>query len=275
MNFVRYVILTTLIPVFYSALTAPLLAHELWLEPEKYQVETGEPAKIHIRNGESFAGISLSYFTNRIRSFRWASQTETGDVISRSGDVPAATVIFEDEGLASFVYESTPSTLTYSKWEKFVNFVTHKDAVFAIEDHQERDLPKTGFKEVYYRFSKVLLSIGEASGMDKRQGLLTEFVALENPYSPIIGTHLPVALFHKDQPRINAQVEVFERAPDGRVTVFTVRTNEVGVAKIPLNKGHEYLLDAVIVQKPILDIENSKGAVWESLWAALTFEVPK
>jgi hypothetical protein len=39
---------------------------------------------------------------------------------------------------------------------------------------------------------------------------------------------------------------------------------------IPVKSGHEYLLDAVVLRAA----DPDDGAVWETLWAALTFAVP-
>ena len=54
------------------------------------------------------------------------------------------------------------------------------------------------------------------------------------------------------------------------VTVTTTRTDTAGKARIAVAAGHEYLLDAVVLRPAP---EGAK-AVWETLWAALTFAVP-
>lgn len=265
------------IPALLFCLVGPtvLFGHELWLEPEKYQAETGQIVGINIRNGENFSGITLSYFPNRVDSFYWAQGSNQSDVVARSGDIPAASVAFDTAGLVSFVYQSSKSSLTYTNWEKFKNFIDHKDLHFALADHQSRGLPETGFKEVYFRFSKALVGINTAEGQDKVFGLETEFVALENPYLDDLRDGFSVALLYQGAPRKNAQIEVFERDPSGTVAVFKQTTDDQGHARISVKPGHQYLLDAVVLRQPSDALAQDTGAVWESLWAALTFEVPQ
>jgi hypothetical protein len=72
------------------------------------------------------------------------------------------------------------------------------------------------------------------------------------------------------------QVEYFDKDATGVVNVTLHRTDGDGVALLPVTKGHSYLVDAVVMREPEAgSIAAEKGAVWESLWAALTFAVPQ
>ena len=90
---------------------------------------------------------------------------------------------------------------------------------------------------------------------------------------------MKVALRYQDAPRPDAQIEVFERGPEGDVTITMHRTDTAGEAVIPVSKGHEYLFDAVVL-RPVEGVGTGKDVdanqpVWETLWAALTFSVPQ
>ncbi len=41
------------------------LAHEFWIEPQEYQVQSGAPLIADLRNGQNFAGPELAYFSKR------------------------------------------------------------------------------------------------------------------------------------------------------------------------------------------------------------------
>jgi hypothetical protein len=41
---------------------------------------------------------------------------------------------------------------------------------------------------------------------------------------------------------------------------------------VPIKPGFDYLLDAVVLREATP--RTNKGAVWESLWATMTFSVP-
>jgi hypothetical protein len=178
----------------------------------------------------------------------------------------------DSEGLVLVVYESTPATLTYNKWEKFRNFIQHKDFPDAEKSHISRGLPTKGFKEIYHRYAKVLIGRGHSKGRDINFGLETEFVAQTNPFVDPADAGFKAQLLYQQHPRENAQVEVFERDPEGVVSIFLLRTDKDGRVSVPIKPGFDYLLDAVVLREPVP--HTNKGAVWESLWAAMTFSVP-
>ncbi|MDP5216268.1 DUF4198 domain-containing protein [Ruegeria sp. 2205SS24-7] len=248
----------------------PGLAHEFWIEPSEFQVETGAELTAQLRVGEKLKGTPQAYFPNRITRF----EQRYGDVAlpyeGRLGDIPALAMQPDRDGLLVLLHQTAPSTLDYKAWEKFQAFADHKDFPDIRERHLTRGLPLDGFTEIYTRFAKSLIAIGSGAGTDTASGMETEFVALTNPYTDPITDGIAVQLFYQGQPHPNAQVEIFDRAPDGGVTVTLTHTDAQGRALIPVKSGHDYLLDAVRLRP----YDGPEEAVWESLWASLTFAVP-
>src|SRR5690606_5881266 len=117
-------------------------------------------------------------------------------------------------------------------------------------------------------------SVGDGNGADQNYGLLTEMVALANPYTADLSAGLPVQVFYDNAVRADTQVELFARAADGTVEVTTHRTDANGIATLPVQPGVTYMADAVVLRQPDSDLAREKGALWESLWANLTFAVP-
>ena len=271
MSFAR---ILRLVPAVFLGLSTPALSHELWLAPESYQVETGDSLTVQIKNGEAFEGINLAWYDRRIDRFERLQGGDVSQVTGRSGDIPALVIDDAGDGLMVLAYQSRAQTLTYREWEKFTAFVSHKALHGTLERHADRALPQTGFKEAYSRHAKALIGVGDAAGADRAFGFVTEFVALENPYTGDMSDGLSVQLFYNQEPRADAQVEIFARAPDGAVTITTTRTDAQGRAVIGVAPGHDYLLDAVVMREPATDTAAENGAVWESLWAAMTFHVP-
>ncbi len=172
------------------------------------------------------------------------------------------------------VYESTNSTVQYNTWEKFAAFAKHKGFADAEARHLERNLPMGRFSEVYTRYCKSLIGVGDATGQDATTGLETEFVALNNPYTDDLSGGFPVQLFYQGASRSHAQIEVFERGPDGAVDITYLHTDAQGQAVIPVKAAHTYLLDAVVLRDPQEDVAARLNVVWETLWASMTFSVP-
>ena len=54
-----------------------------------------------------------------------------------------------------------------------------------------------------------------------------------------------------------------------------MQTDDNGVATFPVRPGYSYMVDAVVLREPSDRLAEQFGAVWETLWANLTFAVPE
>ncbi len=229
---------------------------------------------VDIVNGQKFRGHALPYLPNTTVLLGELVDGELRPITPRPGDRPAINIAAGKDGLRVLVYQSNTATLTYREFDLFLDFVAHKDLPTSREEHLARGLPESGFKESYTRFSKALVAVGSGAGSDRRLGLETELVALANPYTDTLENGFPVQLFYQDAPRVDAQIEIFEKDGDGEVTISTLRTDGEGVALVPVRPGRIYMLDAVVLRQPAPELAEKTGAVWESLWANLTFALP-
>jgi len=244
-------------------------AHEFWIEPIDWQVQPGANLAANLRNGEGFKGAAQIWYNKNIAR----SELRMADTMiayhGRTGDRPALVVNGVPSGLAILLHETTPDSLVYKTWEKFAKFVAHKDLGIDKAAHLARGFPEAGFTETYTRHVKALVGVGNADGADQAFGLTTEFVAETNPYAPGFETEMRVRLLYQDAPRVNAQIEIFERTPEGAVNIRLTRTDAEGRAAISVKPRHTYLLDSVVIRDA-----TQEGATYETLWAALTFYVP-
>ena len=243
-------------------------AHEFWIDPEAHFVSPDDQIIAHLRVGEVYQGSSYSYLPPRFQRFDYAFDGEIRPVEGTVGDRPAVAMDAPGEGLVTLVHVTTNSRITWKEFEKFESFVRHKDAVWTLDEHDARGLPRENVTEVYSRYAKSLISVGTGEGADIEAGLLTELVALENPFTDDTSDGLDVRLLYQGEPRRDEQIEIYEKDASGEVVVSLVRTDDEGVATIPVKPGHRYMLDAVVLR------EGGDQAQWESLWANLTFAVP-
>lgn len=247
------------------------LTHEFWISPSRYIVEPRGQIVANLRIGKNFEGSVNAYIPNDFSRFEILFAGSKQPVKGRLGDIPALTMQADDEGLAVVVHETTPTELTYPKWEKFEGFATQKDLGWALKAHKARGLPEKDFQEIYRRFAKSLIAIGDGRGKDAPVGMETEIVAEANPYTDDLTMGLRVRVLYKGEPRADAQVEIFSKSPDNKVTVAVVRTDAKGRAVVPVKPKTEYLLDAVVMRTLETDDATKKPA-WESLWASMTFK---
>ncbi len=258
-----------------SVIAAPVAAHEFWIEPLAYQVAPEGRLEANIVNGQEFAGAKLAYLPQRFVNFVLFSGTETDQVEGRPGDLPALQQDPVAEGLNIAAYQANNATVDYANWEKFQKFVDHKDFGDVLSQHEARGISVDGFKEVYSRHSKTLFGVGNSEGSDRRVGLETEIVALTNPYTDDLSAGFQVQVYYRNDLRPNTQVEVFEKAANSTVTISLYRTNDEGIAVFPVRPGYRYMVDAVVLRAPSTALMETSGAVWETLWANLTFAVPE
>ena len=253
-------------------LAGPATAHEFWIAPQAHDVPAGGELVADLRVGEKFEGSAFSYVPPNFTRFEVLMGGTATGVPGRAGDRPALRMAAPGEGLAIVVHQTREYALTYDDWAKFVRFAEHKGFPQVIDRHLARGLPREAVKERYTRFAKSLIAVGDGAGADREVGLLTEIVAEANPYADDLSGGLPVRVLYEGAPRVDAQVELFDRAPDGSVSVTTARTDAEGRAILAVAPGHSYLADAVVMLESEPTARNP--AAWQSLWASLTFAVP-
>jgi hypothetical protein len=250
-----------------------LAAHEFWIEPQDFTPEAGAPLVADLRVGDRLEGATYSYVPPNFTRFEILLGDSVLPVQGRAGDSPALSMTVPGEGLAVIVHVTRDYSLTYKDWETFLRFTAHKDFDWAPARHEARGLPREAVRERYSRHAKSLVALGAGAGADREAGLLTEIVALANPYTDDLSEGLPVRVLYRGAPRVDTQVEIFDRAPDGTVSVSTTRTDAEGRAVVPVQKGHVYLIDSVVLEERVP--ATPEAPAWESLWASLTFAVPR
>jgi uncharacterized GH25 family protein len=257
--------------LLFLLLAQPLTAHELWILPKDFTPDATVPIQADLVNGQKFEGLRLPFLPETNQTLAIVHGGKFATVSNRIGNAPAIDQQSLGDGLNVIVYQSKQSKVTYAELAKFESFVKHKDLGDAVARHRERGLPDANFSEVYTRYSKSLVGVGSGAGSDRSFGMETELVALANPYTDDMSGGLPVRLTYQGAPRADAQIELFDRGPGG-VAITTVRTDGGGVARLPVQAGHVYMADAVVLREKEPQAEG--GAVWETLWANLTFAVP-
>ena len=259
--------------VIFCLLTSPVVAHELWIEPTDFQVQSSYNIVAGIKNGENFEGVQVSYLPTDFEHFVILGANQVVGVVSRIGDRPAIDQAAPSSGLNIIVYESKPTTISYDSFKKFEDFAVNHGVEDIAKAHFARGLSSGSFAEVYTRYSKALVSVGNAQGADRRLGLEAELVALENPYLLKDTTEIRVQLFFDGAPLPDSQIEMYSKASSGELSASVHSTNANGIATLPIEAGSAYMLNAVIFRQPH-ERHQDTNAVWETLWANLTFAVP-
>jgi len=255
--------------IFASAVSA----HEYWIEPDVYRLESGANIVAEVKVGADFNGDTYAYFPDNFNSFDVTDSVETRPITGRIGDAPAINIATTTDGLHVLSQLSSSSKLTWETYEEFESFVKLHGLNWVLDAHAARGLPDSGFDEAYTRFVKSLVAVGDGAGQDTYGGMFFELVAGANPYTDDISNGLPITVLFQGEPLSSSLIHVFYRAePDGAAVKSAVLTNETGQAVIPNYGDGEYMVNAVYMVAPSPQDVERTGIVWHSLWASMSFQ---
>lgn len=283
-----------------------LLAHEMWIEPLRFSVAPKGKIFAHEKVGQNFKGNTYAYLDSRFKQLDISQAHKTKPIKSRLGDKPFIQEVIDDEGLVILSAVSNGSELVYKTKEQFETFINDEKLDWLLKEHQKRGLPEKGFKEIFRRYAKSLVKVGHGKGEDTALGLPLEWVVKTNPYisKPDVkdvtaclvsqgegvankSVHVFSKIFDepkvkssstssdkllKDNKSLNIQNLNLSKAKKITVIKSDLVTDANGCINIPRTKGI-YLINAVKVIRPSSEVFNNTGAVWESLWASITFAI--
>lgn len=279
-------------------------AHEFWIEPHDFTPEAGAPLVADLHTGQYLTAEASPWDPGRFESFRFVDAEGERDVTGERGAIPAIELPTRGTGVQVFAAESNPQSVRYPNFEKFRSFVTEEGAPEIAERHLAAGLPTANLIELYTRHAKALVSVhgttdagaGDAGiPVDTPLGLELELVALDDPYGPdvTVGTELRFQLMYEGAPLPDTQVALFHRkggagaplaastkasdntavgtgTPEG-IERTVARTDPDGRVAFPVAGDGIHLVSAVLLRRPSARAMLSSGAMWESLWASLTF----
>ncbi|WP_422370734.1 DUF4198 domain-containing protein [Hoeflea sp.] len=250
---------------------SPASAHEFWIEPENYAVDSGDQIRADIRIGQDFTGDAFPFIPARFRSFSQHDAQGVDPVAGNIGELPALTAMARADGLTLFTYVSSERRITFQAWEKFQEYLDYEGIKNIPERHQARGLPRDRIREVYFRCAKSLVNVGpEVSGEDRATGMPIELVAKGNPATLKPGEPIQFQLLWQGEPLADTQVALFHKPADGtEADRITTRTDGDGLVAFTLATPGAFMAAAVHMTEP----EPEQDADWQSHWATLTFAV--
>ena len=224
-----------------------------------------------------FDGINLGYFPRNFERFDIFFNDKLIKIEGILGDNPAAKVKLNKKGLGIIIHQTTDNYLNYGEWKKFEDFILEKDLKGVKDIHIKKGFPEKDFVEIYSRYAKSIIIVDKIKGNDKYFGMETEFV-LDIDSFFTNKKEINLTLFYQNKPRKNVQVEIFERNKNNIVKVKKKYTDESGNLKINVKTGFSYLINSVVMREykaENADLNKSSKTLWESLWASITFSIPK
>ncbi len=248
---------------------ATACAHEFWVEPSTFTLESGGRLGVRLCVGDGFEGWSLARNAQRIEKFIATGPAGEQPIVGLDGSEPAGIARFTAPGGYVIAYRSNRA-FTEMPVEKFDEYLKDKGLEKIIPLRGKRSANQKIVHEAYSRNSKALIRVGNVDGsvVDRRMGLRLEIMA-ERDQSPAgeVDMHSYRLLF-EGKPLVDALVTATR--PGTTDGDLKARTDADGRASFRLRALGMWRVAAVHMIRAPHDV----AADWESLWASLTFEIP-
>ena len=255
------------------AFSAGLSAHDFWIEPSTFAPRADEAIRLFLRVGERFTGEPMPRNSAAIERFVAVGPSGEKPVLGRDGLDPAGLFRLDAPGLWHIGYRSKPSPVILPA-EKFEQYLRDEGLEYVSDARAARGQTQMAGRERFSRSVKSLLRAGTDSsvtGFDRALGLTLEFVLDADP-TLTTATRVPMRLLLEGTPLARALVVAYRKdagAAGAGAERMRTRTDAQGRVVLTVEPG-QWLVKAVYMK----GADATSGADWESVWTALTFEVP-
>ncbi|MBC7650701.1 MAG: DUF4198 domain-containing protein [Deinococcales bacterium] len=250
-----------------------VIAHEFWLQPQKYFFNKGETANIKFNLGEDFTGENWTGNNSKINYLIHCTPSNkqvdiTSLVSDKKGD--SIQLKLEEQGTHMIIYNSKNSFINLEP-AKF-NAYLKEDGMTNILNYRKKnnELAISG-KEYYQRSVKTILQVGDSITPNCLQhtALPLDIVPEINPYQAYEITRVyKFKVLFKGSILKNQLVKVWFNT-HGKRTVHDYYTDGIGIIHFSGNTS-EYMVSTVFMEKNTSD----SIAQWQSYWASVTFGFP-
>jgi hypothetical protein len=255
-----------LLTFFACTIVLGLIAHEFWLQPQRFHYQPGETAVLSVRVGENFHGEPWGNNGSLVA----ASQH-----IQPSGNIADLSKTYSDkqgDSISVTLNESGTHLITLQTKNKFIQLKPAEFAAYLKEDglqlasdyrSKNKELDKDG-KEFYQRSVKTIIQAGNAisNACLQKTGLPLDIVPTIHPYTnPKENTY---TIYFQGKPLIGALVKFWTK---GRETKMVEQlSNAEGQVRF-LHSIQPTMISCVHMVR----LSEGQDADWQSYWASLTF----
>lgn len=254
-----------LLLIFISFLILPVIAHEFWLQPEKFIYKRGDNINIRFWVGEDFDGSNWSGNRNKVTSLQLYLGDITDDLSGQLSDEKGDSLqlaVF-DEGTAMVAFNSTNSFIQLDA-DKFNAYLKEDGLQNTIDYRMAHNETDSAGKEFYQRSVKTLIQVGDAKdNISHITGLPLDIIPLTNPYRLKNNDTLTIRAFFNKQILANQLMNVWQRV-EGKTSRQEYRTNENGEFSFVISSTGKWMVSTV----KMIHLDNDPQANWQSYWGS-------
>ncbi len=264
MNF-RFAGLTLLVAA------SPILAHDFWLQPLRFQTQPGTPFAMTFQIGHG--ALRQRWGSNErivaLNDLLPGARRDLRADLKNGGPADIVTQ-FERPGLhvlamqTNFAASDLPAI-------RFNDYAKAEGLALVIATRASAGTADRAGRERYSRRAKALVQVGAQTPANQALatrsiGFKLEIVPLRNPYALGTNRQLPVRVLYKGKPLPNAMVKLTSLEFDAR-PVAVIVTDRAGVANFRVPGVGEWLLN-VIWSEPV---RGDPAVDFDTTFSSLTF----
>lgn len=267
--------------IVLSLVTLACLAHEFWLQPNKYFFNATETATIRFNIGEDFSGENWKGNKNKIQQLlHYTPSNNVNNISSNLSDAIGDSIKLPitEEGTHMVVFNST-NTYIQLEAKKFTEYLIEDGLQQALAFRRDNGEDTLAGKEYYQRSVKTIFQCGRTTtnACTKATSLPLDIIPANNPYliefNPATKELQDKNRFRvcfKSTPLIKHLVKHWYKDENGKVNCYNLYTNKKGWIYIKQQKGVN-MISCVYMER----IQQDSTAQWQSYWSSVTFEKPK
>lgn len=252
--------------------TAPLAAHEFWLQPEKFSIAPGATVNVSLQRGEDFTGEVRPINTERVVALRHYFLGGVTDALRRVPAPPGVESLpftFATPGTHLIAEDSAVSTITLSP-DKFLSYLNDDGLEFVAAARKAAKQDTMPGRERYLRCVKTLIRVGEKSDATfaTRTGQRLEIVPQSDPLAARPGDRLAFTVIFDGKPLAGALVRAWHYR-EKNLLVVKGRTTTDGTIAFELPYAGPWMI-SLVHMIPLKDVPDYD---WQSYWGNLTFSL--
>lgn len=250
--------------VLVSSLFA--IAHEFWLEPQKFLLRIGEKIHLKVFVGEGFTGEEIDFTKFKVAKYtHYSPNGEENTKGSLNEQQLNDFLKFDEEGNHLISLNNTNKHIELEA-DKFNEYLKEEGLDNVLEWRKEHNALNKKGREMYQRCVKTLLQVGETHNELYRlnTGMRLELIPQQNPYTA--AKSLAFQVLFDNKPVKNALLLVWQKGIE-KPNVRKFRTDASGKVSFSFEPKGVFMVSTVHMI-PYID---STDADWQSYWGSYTF----
>jgi uncharacterized GH25 family protein len=251
------------------AVSSICIAHEFWLQPQKFMLNLLEKTSVDVFVGENYTGekVDASKFTiSKMMHYSSLLSENFMDKISTNDSVKIE-ARFASEGNHLLAFNNTNKfiELEANKFNEYLKSEGLDNIV--ILRRQKGEENKNG-REFYQRCVKTLFQVGnkQDNTFRKNTGMRLEIIPEQNPYINSPNKTITFKILFDNQAVKNALVLAWHYQ-NGKVSVENKRTSDKGDVQFLVKNEGRWMISTV----KMIPIQNNTEVDYQSFWGSYTF----